>query len=131
MNLHFLIINEPICVAFIYLSYVNALVDLSLSLLKFCLMHSSFFFFSPFYFSFIGDIVNYLFQQYGKGRSPSTGLLERCSTFVCKISYSVGVYIPSMNSGITISMKVYWPGIRSSCNIILEADTKFVARFAN
>ncbi|KDO43150.1 hypothetical protein CISIN_1g019273mg [Citrus sinensis] len=23
-----------------------------------------------------GDIVNYLFQQYGKGRSPSTGLLE-------------------------------------------------------
>lgn len=84
MNLHFLIINEPICVAFIYLSYVNALVDLSLSLLKFCLMHSSFFFFSPFYFSFIGDIVNYLFQQYGKGRSPSTGLLERCSTFVCK-----------------------------------------------
>ncbi|KAH9725390.1 Thioredoxin family protein [Citrus sinensis] len=31
-----------------------------------------------------GDIVNYLFQQYGKGRSPSTGLLERCSTFVCK-----------------------------------------------
>lgn len=25
----------------------------------------------------IGDIVNYLFQQYGKGRSPSTGLLER------------------------------------------------------
>ncbi|KAE8022300.1 hypothetical protein FH972_008110 [Carpinus fangiana] len=26
-----------------------------------------------------GDIVNYLFQQYGKGRSPSTGLLE--STF--------------------------------------------------
>lgn len=26
-----------------------------------------------------GDIVNYLFQQYGKGKSPSTGLLE--STF--------------------------------------------------
>ena len=25
----------------------------------------------------LGDIVNYLFQQYGKGRSPSTGLLER------------------------------------------------------
>lgn len=47
-----------------------------------------------------------------------------------KISYSVGVYIPSMNSGITISMKVYWPGIRSSYNIILEADTKFVAQFA-
>lgn len=33
-----------------------------------------------------------------------------------KISYSVGVYIPSMNSGITISMKVYWPGIRSLFN---------------
>jgi len=25
----------------------------------------------------IGDIVKYLFQQYGKGRSPSMGLLER------------------------------------------------------
>lgn len=24
-----------------------------------------------------GDIVKYLFQQYGKGRSPSMGLLER------------------------------------------------------
>lgn len=28
----------------------------------------------------IGDIVKYLFKHYGKGRSPSTGILERYST---------------------------------------------------
>ena len=30
----------------------------------------------------IGEIVKYLFQQYGKGKSPSTGLLERYCAYV-------------------------------------------------
>jgi hypothetical protein len=38
-----------------------------------------------------GDIVNYLFRQYGQGRSPSSGLLERypallVSTSLCYLS---------------------------------------------
>ncbi|KAH9725387.1 Thioredoxin family protein [Citrus sinensis] len=68
------------------------------------------------------------FSSMVKEEALRQGCWKGAQHLFAKISYSVGVYIPSMNSGITISMKVYWPGIRSSCNIILEADTKFVAR---
>ena len=47
------------------------------NLIKFKCSLTCIFFFFFFKFLLIGDIVNYLFQQYGKGRSPSTGLLER------------------------------------------------------
>jgi hypothetical protein len=30
---------------------------------------------------YAGDIVKYLFRQYGQGRSPSSGLLERYPSF--------------------------------------------------